>query len=314
VDTSAGGAANPLDPRTWYLLRLRPGTSPGYQLTRLPIPVLTNVGIEGIALSGSGSYLAVAVDLHNAATNETAEVRIYSVATGELLRSWSSRLSATGLASLGAYGLMFGEQNRTLSWVDDDSALVFPAVTRSRVADTYQELTTMRRLDVRSGGGDLMGASRVIWTSKSSVLDDYPPGCEPDNPLVSANGETIICVSVFGPPLDRAASQKQIVTWKFWQAYSVAAPTVAHDIYQFTVRAPRSGAGSIDEMWTDTAGDTALVYWFTGNWGASVNSAPAGSAVTARGVHFGEISGGRFKPLPIPVGLDVNDGPPSTTW
>jgi hypothetical protein len=309
VDTSSGGAANPGTPRTWYLLRLTPGTKPGYRLTRLPIPVLTNVMLDAVALSGSGTELALGLRVGNPPdfANSTRELRIYSVATGQLLRTWSTPDAAIGSQSLFGVGAgMFGELNRSLTWVDGDRAVVFAVMwlTRSRViADNY-EVMTMRRLDVSSGDGDLMGTSRVIWTSKSSVLKgNYPPGCTWGyNPLISADGKTIICLSIFAPPNTRGVNQKEIVTWKFsWQAYSVAAPTVAHDIYQFTVRAPISNAGSSEQMWTDTAGDTVTVYWF-------LTSGPD------KKLHYGSIKDGRFSPLPVPPGLSVSDGPPSITW
>jgi hypothetical protein len=310
VDTSSGGAANAGPPRTWYLLRLTPGTKPGYRLTRLPIPVLTNVILGAVALSGSGTELALGLEVSHPPqnyTHNTHEIRIYSVATGQLLHTWSTPYSAVPRLSVFGVGAgMYGELNRSLTWVDGDRAVVFAVMwlTRNGVfANTY-EVMTMRRLDVSSGGGDLMGSSRVIWTSKSAIpTSNYPPGCLWSfNPLISADGKTIICLSIFGPPYKRGANQKEIVTWKFsWQAYSVAAPTVAHDIYQFTVRAPRSGAGSSEQMWADTAGDTATVYWYL-----------VGGA--AKGLHFGSIKDGRFTPLPVPAGLSVNDGPPSITW
>jgi hypothetical protein len=43
--------------RTWYLLRIAPGTSSPPRLTRLPVPPLA--GVTAIALSGSGQELAV---------------------------------------------------------------------------------------------------------------------------------------------------------------------------------------------------------------------------------------------------------------
>jgi hypothetical protein len=305
VDTSSGGGANPATPRTWYLLRLKPGATPGYQLTRLPVPVLENVAVESVALSGSGAELALALDVGKVGPDGTMEIRIYSVATGQLLRSWSTPAAAAPEQQIFGEGGMFGEQNRGLTWVDGDRALVFPVIwiSRNQVIATNQEFMVMRRLDISSGGGDLMGTSQVIWTSKSSVLSNYPPGCEWGfNPLISADGKTIICVSVSGPPFKRGANQQELVTWKFsWQAYSVAAPTVARDIFRFTVKAPRSGPGDIREMWTDTSGDTALVWWtlLTG---------------AAKGLHFGSISGGSFRPLPVPPGLDVSGGLPSVTW
>ena len=78
--------------RTWYLVRVV-GTGSGASLTmtKLPIPA-TQVGAEvlGIALSPDGTKLAVGTTPWTTATNVRQTLRVYSVATGAVLRTWTT--------------------------------------------------------------------------------------------------------------------------------------------------------------------------------------------------------------------------------
>jgi hypothetical protein len=79
-------------PRTWYMLHLFPGSATPARLTRLPIPVTpSGTGVDGFALSPDGTRLAVALQPDsNNHPNAPVLLRIYSVATGAVLRSWSA--------------------------------------------------------------------------------------------------------------------------------------------------------------------------------------------------------------------------------
>ncbi len=69
----------------WYLLRIAPGSAAPARLTPLPIPVRQDPA--GAALSPDGTELAVALP------GSPAALRVYSVATGALLREWSTTAS-----------------------------------------------------------------------------------------------------------------------------------------------------------------------------------------------------------------------------
>ena len=96
--------------RTWYLLRVAPGTSSQVRLTRLPIPDLKGDDLLAVALSGSGRQLAVGFipNIPNYATSSKSPVqlRIYSVTTGKLERAWSTSdqtvFGGPGRASIGS--------------------------------------------------------------------------------------------------------------------------------------------------------------------------------------------------------------------
>ena len=69
----------------WYLLRIAPGSNEAARLTPLPVPVRQSPAVA--ALSPDGTELAVALP------GSPATLRVYSVATGALLRAWSTSAS-----------------------------------------------------------------------------------------------------------------------------------------------------------------------------------------------------------------------------
>ena len=80
----------------WDLLRINPGAT-GYTLRRLSIPALPrNTMLGGLALSPDGTELAVMFhsDTMAAFIYGTATLRVYSVASGQALRTWQSESNA----------------------------------------------------------------------------------------------------------------------------------------------------------------------------------------------------------------------------
>jgi hypothetical protein len=298
--------------RTWYLLRIAPGTSSTAsrpattraRLTRLPIPALT--GIDAIALSASGRDLAVARQ-----GNKTAELLVYSVPSGKLLRQWST----TDQQAFGLDGY-YGEQSRALAWIDGDRAIAFATSWLSNPAGSatveltgpqtaqvkgHEEATlhmTWRRLDVAAGGGDLMADSEVIWSWTSTEAAQQDPrtsACQYGGiQLISADGRTVICGSV---SLLRGTQAKP-VSWRVaWLAYSL--PSGAErTVYQATV----GDRPTISQLWTSATGNTII-----GEWSLSAPSFPLPPS------HVGVIGDGTFQQLPSPP--DAGGGTaPSVAW
>ena len=171
--------------RTWYLLRIAPGTSSPARLTRLPIPGLADV--TAIALSGSGQELAVTTgggsmnaDVSGFVTNTAPGsyngvlqvhpyspptvpwvLRLYSVTTGKLLRTWSTSSPSVDGGGPGLYS----DDNTHLTWVDGDRTIAFFTlwITREPNAKSPRYLyhEGIRELDVTAGGGDLLADSRA---------------------------------------------------------------------------------------------------------------------------------------------------------
>jgi len=286
VDTDTKiGIADICMARTFYLLKLAPGTASPTRLTKLDIP---SVGCTAaIALSGSGSELAVASFTQG---SKAEQLRIYSVATGRLLRSWST--DDTAAFDRGAN--IIGDENRGLYWVDGDRGLTFPTFGP---ADTGE---TERLLTVTAGGSNLISDSRAIWSASSSSDDNYPAGCEEDqDPLVSADGKTVVCVSVTAA----VTRQKKIIPWRLsWLEYSTSAPNAApRTLYSVTINASDTLGFELFGVWTNASGSAVIGY--RSNGGFSV-SKPA---------FFGVISQGALRSLPTPPGILIGD-PSATAW
>jgi hypothetical protein len=129
----------------WYLLRIDPGGKVPARLTPVPIPVRQNPA--GVAISPDGTELAVAL------AGSPATVRIYSIATGQVLRSWSATVpGAVAVESESAAG---GSSQftaaRVLRWSSDGRRLAFA-----------WNSSAIRVLDVSAPDGNLITGSSLL--------------------------------------------------------------------------------------------------------------------------------------------------------
>ena len=153
---------------TWYLITIQPGSADPARLSRLPIPATpTTAQLEMFALSPSGRELAVLYHQGSLKTRGTGStvLRIYSVATGELLHTWSTDQKVF----FSSYGpTSFVQSNAELSWVDGDSAVTFattPYTLDGNNGELTEGTTAVRVLTVAAATGhDLIADSRVVWT------------------------------------------------------------------------------------------------------------------------------------------------------
>jgi hypothetical protein len=293
VDTqSHPGVSNSQLPRTWFLLRIAPGTSSPAQLTKLPIPPLT--GIEAIALSGSGHQLAVATQgVFNNATQSPGryQIRIYSVDSGKLLHTWTT--NKAGALNPG----YFAEQSRALAWIDGDRAVAFSVSGSVQQPGLAKALvTTWRRLDISTGDGDLMAGSKVIWSQTLSPAQDYSNACQPGwMQVISADGKTLVCGSLSVAQ----GTQSKPTSWRVaWLAYSVRTGAV-RTLYQVIVH--KAAAPYVHPLWAGTSGSTII-----GEWGQGTSSGPQHNP------SVGVISNGTFNQIPSPP--DAGPLRPSVTW
>jgi hypothetical protein len=271
----------------WYLLRVTPGASSPVRLTRLPIPALPAWPVTALALSPSGRELAVTL-----IRQATTMLRIYSVATGKLLRAWST----SDRSAMGTAVPLFSPSNNALSWVDGDHALAFSTseAHRDPKANTTTTYLSVRTLDVTAAGDDLIAASRAVWSKETTIASSattYPLGC-PWGPMppLTADGKTVLCVSNTGSPTPIG---KQRARWALaWLAYSTSAPKAARIQYKVVRNAPISSAFGLDTRWSDASGGTLIV-----DWGI-------GGVQSPLPLRFGVVSQGRFTPLPSPPGVD----------
>ena len=184
-------------PRAWYLMRLSPGSAPGYRLARLPIPVTpSGTQVTGLALAPNGSELALALQpgaLGHAPGQEV--LRVYSMATGATLHSWYGPANAIFGNSAGI------DSNTSLSWADGGRELAFndswPIASASGIVGTrdYQ----LRAIDLSRPGHDLLADSKPIWSTPEpppvSPPTKSPLTCVTDLEITS-DGSTVVCGAV----------------------------------------------------------------------------------------------------------------------
>jgi hypothetical protein len=296
---------------SWYLLTLAPGSSSPARLTKLSIPATVPAAdIESVALSQDGRELAVASVPPN-----RISLRIYSVVTGKVLNSWSTRTSmfpATGLFEQGYLS------NSTLSWVDDDRALAFSTNTSTQNKQLRKELDieAVRVLNVTSRGGDLIADSRVVWSRQDSPFIAYytRPVCNANPveggtvPSLTANGKTVVCAALAGMTVQHQGTPQQRTQVRLvWLAFSTSTPKVARTVYKVTAYSIGRGVENInDARWADGSGSTMIIDWAVGSIG------PKAQSVT----HFGLIRDGTFTPLPTPpdTNLDSLFGQADIAW
>jgi hypothetical protein len=306
---ATGAPDNRVPPRTWYLLRIAPGTSSQVRLTRLPIPDLKGDDVLAVALSGSGQQLAVGF-IPNYATSPKSPVqlRIYSVTTGKLERAWS-----TGDQTVFGGPDRFSVESLSttaLTWVDDDRALAFPTISAASDPLTHQDVIheTVRLLDMSAGGSDLIADSRVIWSTQREsvpVTDQHGQLSCVNNlsilPMLTAGGKTIVCAAIKSPNPQGTitAPGPQTLTWL---AYSTSTPTVARTLAQVTVDAPSSTTPANDLLWADSSGGTLIGTWTLET--ASIGFIDPNPPPAYR-PHWGVIADGKFRPLTTMGDLNV---------
>jgi len=289
-DPVGAPAPNVFSTRTFYLLRISPGASVPAQLTRLPIPVLSSdLSHLAMALSGSGRELAVVVQDQVKAT-ATASLRIYSVASGKLLRSWST---ADGVDFSGPF-IPGSDGNNGLSWVDDDRTMAFTVVSTGRQAASL----AVRVVRMNASGTDLFRDSSLVWRDQlSAPANDVPSGplnCEAvGNTTLVASGQAVVCAA-------SSYSERDDRVTLGWLSSPATTPSVGHTLYQVSIGASSWLAATrlqSDLLWAEPSGRTVVVFW---------TSLAGGSAAHLVG-HVGVVSGGRFTSLPsLPGGAYVN--------
>lgn len=271
----------------WYQLTISPGASPATRLTRLPIPD-TPVSLFGAAaVSESGTELAVMLQPYEGMLKQTpitTSLRIYSVGTGRLLNSWSTRY-----LHVLAQAIPNPTPSNTLSWVNGDRAIAFNTYrTISGANSSFVWATTVRVLDVTAGGGNLISDSRAVASGCSG-----PPSGQA--PPLTANGQTVLCATMVSPYLPVPRKTGLTINLR-WSAYSVSAPKALRTVYKTSLRVPvvhQPDVGGSDDgiavQWANASGATMIVDW------------NVGSPAPPLQVHFGVVSQGRFVPLPKPA-------------
>jgi len=266
----------------WYELRIAPGTAHPATLTRLPVRPLPYV--EDMAVSETGSELAVVQTAAN--TTESDTLSIYSLATGQLLHSWTTRYGSRVLPYFGTDAGGPTASWPTVTWVDGDRRIAYLG-DPSPAPDGHSLTWTMRELDVTAKGSSLQTDSQVVWTEQTpnSARDQH--GCDLENPLaLSPSGRSFVCASGTGQ-----ANGERLMQWLLVSAQD---NSPARSLYRMESNMGSGssgyGGGSNDHdlvLWTSESGSAMIVLWWRDT-----------PYLQASDIHFGVISHGRFSPLP----------------
>lgn len=273
-------------PTDWYLVHVTPGARFRAMVAKLRIPApAKDDEVDATALSPDGRELAM-TGLHDVQPNPAEWVRIYSVATGALLHSWS------GLRDVSSGGYT------TLYWTGGGHQLAigleFP-VTPAGSKRSWPYIG-VRLLDVRSPGHDLTADSRLAWrllAAASGLFKPTPLTCAVDlRVVVSANG-TVVCA---GYGLLRVYKANPVgpecpavPPWNSegFVAYSTVTGKLAGTLSRKDTNCLQ---GDTDVLWTSAAGDTVIGYYSLGGLFAKKPI-----------FRFGVFSHGTYTPLPVPL-------------
>ena len=263
VDAWALGGNTPIElkSRSWYLLRIAPGTAHPAELTSLAIPATPdNAQIDGIALSPDGTKLAVMYQPNSGSSSPgPVKLLIYAVPAGTLLRSWAGPAPRPGSNDSWSFGFFPGaDNNTTLSWTTRGRTLAFAW----RTADGPG--LYLRLLDLTRPGHDLLADSRVVV----SIADKGHIYCQ--SLAITGQGRTAVCGADLPRALPAGVTLDKVLRPGPW--LGCPAPTdavepgfaelstvtgkVTRVVYQ--VKGLCVGGGSASVLWASPSGNTIL--------------------------------------------------------
>jgi hypothetical protein len=271
-------------PRTWYLLRIRPGATPVQTLTPLHFPVPDGADVIGISLSPDGSKLAVFYQV--AAGNDAGfpysgpfTLAIYSVAAGAVLRSWTGTDRYHGSYGYGSDGLP--DPNSNLTWTSDGQRLAFAY----RSSKSPNSSLYLREVNLAGQGGDLFADSAVvatiavsttngrskIWCDTLGITGDGRSAvCGAELPKAPPVGATLDALTESDPWLGCAAPTDTV--YPGLVKISLAGDRLAQVLYQ--VKPKCMGGGSAAILWSSPSGGTVLgTVWYTDDPSMTVHRA-----------------------------------------
>jgi WD40 repeat protein len=266
----------------FYLLRIGPGGRTP-TLTRVSTPPQQNPA--GIAISPDGTELAVAE------AGSPATVRIYSIATGQVLRTWAATVpGALAVESAStAGGSSQSTAARVLRWSSDGRQLAFA-----------WNSTAIRVLDVSAPDGNLITSSSVLAAIGTTVNKHSSITCNASQGWqLIADGRGVICAgSVHADGRPTSVGSGGACTYSGRTSIGFLEET-------------KGGQGSAPTSLVDfepecsaKAPDDAYIGWANAD-----GSVVIGSLVWDGHVRFGLFRDGRFTALPaLPVSVPVTTG------
>ena len=268
-------------PVAWYLLRV-PAVGQAARLTKLTIPGQpAGTQVSGIALSPSGSELAILFQRGVwAGRNGPLTLGVYSVSTGQALRTWTQQ---TNGARVG-FGWYSGQySNTSITWQDgrtlafDEGVYSPPSAQPNAVfaPDPSFSDVKIRTLSLSSPGGSLLAASKVVFTSKNSSCDTLQ---------LTLDGKSVFCGTSAGSDHSKSSAYDP----KIFE-YTVATGQ-SRLVYR---RAGVYNYGVANVLWLNADGSHLV--------GAVFNATQMGRGLETGYLDDGPISNGILKPITFPV-------------
>lgn len=279
---------------SWYEVRIAPGTAHPARLSKLTIQPESTRGFAvaadfATALSASGRELAVT----GVSAAGGLAVRVFSVATGRLLREWTTNdPSLSPLSSSISHGLT---GRPALTWIDADRVLAVDTASGapSSGARGFGVTATVRELSVAGpASGDLLTDGKVAWSVRTwefpqTLLQACAGGADTGPQLISADGSTLGCATATGPDADPRLS---FLSYPLGTGPPAAGK--ARTDYQVTPTA-KLGVSTPLALWISPSGDALVGAW---------NTHPPGNG-DVNGLYIGVMSRGTFTPLRFPSGF-----------
>lgn len=273
----------------WYWLRISPGGNAVLEFGALPIAV--NQVPAGAALSPDGSELAIAL------AGSRPELRIYSVKTGALLHSWTTKTP----------GEIMTEKLQPGSWQDTAMTLRWSASGRQLAFD-WNGLA-IRSLDATGPDGDFIASSRLVavtgttYATLGSFTCDAARGWQ-----LTGDGQGIVCAGGSHTSIAQPCGTGEECTYVQGDALGFLRQQVTSQGGTETSLLDGEPAGTGPA----TAGDGAYLSWANDD-----GSVLIGSLVRDGKPRFGIFRGGTFTPLPalpasLPTPAGVLDG--TVSW
>jgi len=318
VDTQPGALQGPdsspnqqsVQPRTWYLLRLSPGSARPASLTPLRIPPSpAGTAVMGMALSPDGSKLAAAFETPGWGISPAGSMtlRVYSVRTGAVVRSWTAPYGKDRYLFPPAAG--FADDNLSLAWTRDGTALAFGELTLAAglvndgALPPPRALTRVEILElpaVTPSGPNLLSAP-VAFTFPGAAQDtsaDLSCGEAATTDLVFTADGQLLCggSAMIRDPGSLSGNCASGPPWYRFGLLEYSTSGAARALRQYTSNC--EGQAALLPLWTSPSGSTQL-----GLLGRQ-------ESATESSLAFGIVRDGTFTALPTPAALDSQEGFP----
>ena len=273
--------------RAWYLVRIvGAGSRASLTIRKLPIPTTpVGTGISAIALSPDGTMLAVASEAVSDNPDEQQLLRVYSVATGAVLHTWSS--PADRYPPIEGSHFYGGDPTSTVAWVGD-RAVAFNQGTRAKSGGVTLEV---KLIDLSRPDGDLLGSSRTAAVLPAPSLQGSraPFGCSWfwGDVMVTGDGKSYVCGG--SGTSDAQLPKLYCLKQPTWNTLGFAAISLSTGRLTGILSGYRTGChGNVTAypVWVNATGSVVIGYMIFGD------------RTSAR---FGVFTAGAFRPLPYPV-------------